>query len=605
MNYTETIEFLYNSLPQFQRIGAAAYKAGLDNTITLDNHLGNPHRKYKTIHIAGTNGKGSTSQIIYEALRAEGYSVGLYTSPHLMDFRERIIVNDAMISRDGVVDFVERNMDVIKDIKPSFFEITVALAFWWFEVQKVDYAVIEVGMGGRLDSTNIITPEVSVITNISKDHTQFLGTTLSKIATEKAGIIKDGVPVIVGDSNDEYNEVFERTAKEHGSQILFADRLEAQPYTPAMKGKYQIHNAQTAYWALRTAGISEHSIAHGIESARVAGRWQQLAENPTILCDTGHNQDGLKFVTSQLQEARGDGKLFFVFAVVNDKDLTSVLPLLPRDCYYLYSQASIPRALPVEDLANACNDAGLTGEICPTIEIAVNKAMELAGENDTIFIGGSTFTVADALPLFRVNSHLKKYLDNEILPQYKTYDKGHNTDHIEEVARGAMELASDYDVNCDMIYTAAIFHDLGLIEGRDIHHLASAKMLRNDNFISSYFTEDEINTIAEAIEDHRASSKTAPRTIYGEILSSADRIIDADKIIMRSFYHNEKHYPDCTLEENLDKIYNHIMDKYAEGGYLKLPIATKKNKAGLAHLRSLASCKSSFKAYCRELVASC
>ncbi len=397
MNYTETIEFLYNSLPQFQRIGAAAYKAGLDTTIAFDNHFGNPHKSYKTIHIAGTNGKGSTSQMIYEALRAEGKSVGLYTSPHLVDFRERIVVDGKMIEKDAVTAFVSDNMEIIKELKPSFFEITVALAFWWFRECGVDYAVIEVGMGGRLDSTNIIVPELSVITNISKDHTQFLGNTISKIAGEKGGIIKPSVPVVIGQSNEEYNSVFEEIATEKGSKIIFADRQEPQPYTPAMVGNYQKLNAQTAYIALKELGLSERAIRQGIEGARVNGRWQQLGENPTVLCDTGHNEDGLRFVTEQLAQVRGVSKLFFVIGVVNDKDLDSVLPLLPRDCYYIFTQASIPRALPCAELESRAVEAGLSGELSGDVKSAVERAKELASEDDIIFIGGSTFTVADAL----------------------------------------------------------------------------------------------------------------------------------------------------------------------------------------------------------------
>ncbi len=397
MNYTQTLDFLYNSLPQFQRIGAAAYKSGLGNTIALDDKLQNPHRYYKTIHIAGTNGKGSTSQMIYQALREEGYSVGLYTSPHLVDFRERIVVDDEMISKGGVVDFVANNSEIIGEIQPSFFEITVAMALWWFKEQGVDYAVIEVGMGGLLDSTNIITPEVSVITNISKDHTQFLGKTLQEIASQKAGIIKEGVPVVVGESSDEYNEVFEREAAEKSTSIKFADRELPQPYTPYMQGNYQKLNAQTAYVALTSLGISESAKQRGIERAKVRGRWEVISEKPQVICDTGHNEDGLRFVTSQLGEARGSGKLYFVLGVVNDKDLDSVLPLLPQDCYYLFTQAAIPRALPSETLFERATAFGLWGERVEGVLEAYNRAKELATEEDTIFIGGSTFTVADFL----------------------------------------------------------------------------------------------------------------------------------------------------------------------------------------------------------------
>ncbi len=400
MNYNETLEFLYNSLPQFQRVGGAAYKAGLDRTIALDNSLGNPHRDFKSIHIAGTNGKGSTSQMVYEALRAEGYSVGLYTSPHLVDFRERVVVDDRMIPQGDVVDFVERNWETIEMLKPSFFEMTVALAFWYFSKCGVDYAVVEVGMGGALDSTNIINPELCVITNISLDHTQFLGDTVADIALQKAGIIKPSVPVVIGQSSEQYDEVFRRVASEQGAPIIFADKQTKQPYTPAMEGEYQRLNAQGAYVALRELGLSESSIKQGIESARVRGRWQVLSHSPLTICDTAHNEDGLRFVTEQLERVRGDRRLIFVLAVVADKELSKVLPLLPSDAHYIFSEASIPRALPVDELIEAASAAGLRGQRSTSIAEAVAAAKQIAGVDDIIFIGGSTFTVAEALPQY-------------------------------------------------------------------------------------------------------------------------------------------------------------------------------------------------------------
>lgn len=399
MNYDQTVEFLYNSLPEFQRVGAPAYKAGLDTSFALDEHLDYPHRKFKSIHIAGTNGKGSTSQMIYTALRAEGHRVGLYTSPHLTDFRERIIVDNQMITREGVVEFVASNKEIIERLKPSFFEMTVALAFWWFARCEVDYAVVEVGMGGRLDSTNIITPQLSIITNISKDHTQFLGDTIEKIAGEKGGIIKDRVPVIIGESNAAYNSVFQTIAADHHAPITFADRLAPQPYTPAMQGNYQRLNAQTAYAALKALEISELSIRCGIETATVRGRWQTLARNPLTICDTGHNVAGIKLVTEQLARQSYE-KLYFILGVVSDKDLDSMLPLLPRDAHYIFTQASVLRAMPVEQLASASLAAGLRGDSCPTIAGALAHAKRIATPADLIFIGGSTFTVADALPHF-------------------------------------------------------------------------------------------------------------------------------------------------------------------------------------------------------------
>lgn len=396
MNYSQTVEFLFNSLPEFQRVGAPAYKAGLDTSFALDAHLDHPHRKFRSIHIAGTNGKGSTSQMIYTALRAEGYRVGLYTSPHLTDFRERIIVDEHMISQEGVVEFVTDNHQIISDLRPSFFEMTVALAFWWFERSGVDYAVIEVGMGGRLDSTNIITPILSVITNISKDHTQFLGDTIEKIAGEKAGIIKPHVPVIIGESNNLYNAVFTNKAVAENAPITFADREAGQPYTPSMQGDYQKRNAQTAAIALRTIGVPESSIKYGIETAVLRGRWQILSTNPLTICDTGHNVAGITYVTDQLKGQTFD-RQYFVIGVVSDKDLASILPLLPRDAHYIFTQASVLRAMPVADLASAATAAGLKGDICPTVDQAIEHAQRLAKPSDMIFIGGSTFTVADAL----------------------------------------------------------------------------------------------------------------------------------------------------------------------------------------------------------------
>ncbi len=392
-----------HQLPQFQRIGAPAYKAGLQTSLALDSHLGHPHHKYKTVHIAGTNGKGSTSQMIYEALRHEGHRVGLYTSPHLVDFRERIVVDDQLIPQEAVVAFVRDNRQVISDLKPSFFEMTVAMALWWFEESEVDYAVIEVGMGGRLDSTSIITPVLSVITNISLDHTQFLGTTVAQIAAEKAGIIKPGVPVVVGQSSEDYDDVFIAKARELNSAIAFADREQQQPYTPAMSGFAQQHNAQTAYVALGELGISPLATQAGIERARVRGRWQVTSYSPLTICDTAHNVAGVELLAKQLQallsDSDGERTLYFVLGVVADKDLDSILPLLPRSAHYIFTQPSIPRALAVSELHSAATRHNLHGECAPTVAQAAALARERACERDIIMIGGSTFTVADFLAL--------------------------------------------------------------------------------------------------------------------------------------------------------------------------------------------------------------
>lgn len=402
MTYQQTIEFLFNSLPMFSRVGAPAYKEGLDTTIAMDNYFGNPHRRFRSIHVGGTNGKGSTSQMIYEALRAEGYSVGLYTSPHLLDFRERIVVDGEMISREAVVDFVARLQDFMAtnpDIQPSFFEMSVALAFDYFASVGVDYAVVEVGMGGRLDSTNIITPELCVITNISLDHTQFLGSTLPEIAGEKAGIIKHRVGVVVGESHIDTEHVFRLRAAQMASPIVFADQVSLTcQYQSAMEGDYQKINARTAQVALELLGLSQSAIEKGITSARVSGRWEVLSESPLTVCDTGHNKAGIEFVVVQIRKQTYD-RLYFVLGVVADKDISAILEFLPRDAHYLFTNAAIARALAAEDLAVKARQVGLQGEVCPSVESAVSRARQLSTPRDMIFIGGSTFVVAEALAL--------------------------------------------------------------------------------------------------------------------------------------------------------------------------------------------------------------
>lgn len=419
MNYDQTLSYLYNSLPVFQRIGAAAYKANLNNTLALDNHLGSPHHSFRSVHIAGTNGKGSTSQMIYSALRESGLKVGLYTSPHLKDFRERIVVDDQMIPRQDVVDFVASNREFLELIKPSFFEVTVAMAFDYFRKAGVDVAVVEVGMGGRLDSTNIITPMLSVITNIDYDHTQFLGDTLEKIAGEKAGIIKPGGRVVVGESNPEYDHVFIEKAKAEEASLTFADsiiqctRIEGDTFTVhdtrnggdkefrlTMQGSYQGKNLCTALVALEAISeqitLTEAQIRRGVERAVVRGRWQILGQSPLVICDTGHNKAGLEYVMAQIKRQKFD-KLYFVLGVVSDKDLPSILGLLPKQAHYIFTQAAIERAMPVEILANQATEAGLQGEIVDTVPQALARARELATEKDMIFVGGSTFTVAEVV----------------------------------------------------------------------------------------------------------------------------------------------------------------------------------------------------------------
>lgn len=416
MNYPQTLEYLFNSLPVFQRIGEAAYKANLDNTILLDDHLGNPHRAFRSIHIAGTNGKGSVSQMIYEVLRASGYRVGLYTSPHLKDFRERIIVDDEMISESDVVNFVATNREFIETVKPSFFEVTVAMAFDHFKRCEVEIAVVEVGMGGRLDSTNIISPLLSIITNIDYDHTQFLGDTLAKIAGEKAGIIKEMTPVVVGETNPETAMVFIEKARKQFAPITFADaryrcnKHENNTYyihsmleefdfeiELGMDGDYQQKNICTALAAFDTLTelkLTPKAVRDGLRRAKVRGRWHKLAEKPLIICDTGHNKAGIGYVVNQIYEQRYE-KLIFVVGMVADKDIESVLDMLPKEAYYIFTKANIPRALDAEALQRTAAGHSLSGEVVPTVAEALSRAKEIAGENDMIFVGGSTFVVAE------------------------------------------------------------------------------------------------------------------------------------------------------------------------------------------------------------------
>lgn len=417
MNYSQTLEYLYSSLPVFQRIGAAAYKANLDNTIALDDHQGNPHRDFRTIHVAGTNGKGSVSQMIYEVLRASGYSVGLYTSPHLVDFRERIIVDDRMISQEEVVGFVEKHRDFIELVKPSFFEATVAMAFDHFRRREVDFAVIEVGMGGRLDSTNIISPILSVITNIDYDHTQFLGTTLAEIASEKAGVIKPSIPVVVGETNPETAMVFIEKARRETTSITFADQryrcdshrgrifevtslLEEYTFDIelGMSGDYQQRNICTALAAFdllsEVVDLTSVNVRRGVAAAVVRGRWQKLSDQPLTICDTGHNKAGISYILAQIAKERFE-KLIFVIGMVGDKDIDGVLSMLPTDAYYIFTQASIPRAKSAHELQKEALLHSLGGEVVVNVADAVAKAREIARDNDMIFIGGSTFVVAE------------------------------------------------------------------------------------------------------------------------------------------------------------------------------------------------------------------
>lgn len=430
MTYEETLHYLYTSIPVFQNAGPSAYKPGLGTSIALDNHLGNPHKAYKTIHIAGTNGKGSVSHLLAAILQQAGYKVGLYTSPHLIDFRERIRVNGQMIPQDYVVDFVERHRTIFEPLHPSFFELTSSMAFDYFRSEKVDYAIIEVGMGGRLDSTNIITPILSIITNISLDHTQFLGDTVEKIAYEKAGIIKKGVPVVIGEADDEsVSKVLATAAKKCGSPVCLAQHegflkesclLESGEWqfnssdfgqlSGELGGAAQFRNAATvlaAIYLLREAGADIHIQAvrtgfkHVVELTGLMGRWQVLQKKPKVVCDTGHNVGGWQYLNIQLEEEQKRHRdLYMIIGAVNDKDIDGMLELMPKKAFYFFTQASVQRAMPAEDVATKAMFHGLSGIVCDTVSEAIAKALRRAGENDMIFIGGSTFVVADALPLF-------------------------------------------------------------------------------------------------------------------------------------------------------------------------------------------------------------
>lgn len=427
MDYAQTLEWLFAQLPMFSREGAAAYKPGLQTCIDLDSYFGNPHRKFKSIHIGGTNGKGSTSHMLAAILQCQGYKTGLYTSPHLVDFRERIRVNGEMISENGVIDFVRRFRNSGYNGHPSFFELTMMMAFDWFASQKVDYAVIEVGMGGRLDSTNIITPILSVITNISKDHTQFLGHTPEAIAAEKAGIIKEGVPAVIGEADGDVRTVFEEKGSETGTTVLFAeDFMPLQKHTEApeggfdcsspicgdfhcsLGGDYQRKNINTVLAAvceLRRTGvdISDEAIIKGMSEVQkltgLSGRWMKLSDNPLTVCDTGHNEAGLGYTMNQLERtasSRG-GKKHLVIGFVADKAIDDIIGLLPRDAKYYLTQSEIPRALPVGELKERFRIHGIEGEAYATPKEAVAQARKSAEANDVIYIGGSTFVVADYL----------------------------------------------------------------------------------------------------------------------------------------------------------------------------------------------------------------
>jgi len=406
MNYQETVNWLFNQLPMYQQQGAIAYKADLSNTLLLAKHLENPENKLKTIHIAGTNGKGSTSSLLASVLQEAGYKVGLFTSPHLKDFRERIKINGKEITEDFVVQFVQKNKSFFEANELSFFEMTTGLALDYFVKNKVDFAIMEVGMGGRLDSTNIISPLISVITNIGYDHMAFLGNTLESIAGEKAGIIKENVPVIIGEYTIETKPVFIRKAKETKSEIYFASDLIETDYPSALLGNYQQQNKKTVLQTLKVLQhsniikISKENIKNGflhvIDNTGFYGRWQQLKDSPKIICDTAHNKDGLSMVLNQIQKEKFK-QLHLVLGMVNDKDLNDILPLFPKNAIYYFCSPAIKRGLNAAILQETASQLGLIGKVFLSVSEAYAEALKNAALDDFIYIGGSTFVVAEIL----------------------------------------------------------------------------------------------------------------------------------------------------------------------------------------------------------------
>ena len=428
MNYAQTIDFLFTAMPSFQRVGGDAYKPGLERIAAFCQHIGNPQRNFYTIHVAGTNGKGSVSHMLASILREAGYRTGLFTSPHLVDFRERIRVDGEMIPKQKVVNFVDKHREKMQELDLSFFEMTAAMAFDYFDQSDVEVAVIETGLGGRLDATNIITPLLSVVTNIGMEHTEFLGDTIEKIASEKAGIIKKSIPVVIGQANEAYNAVFEQTASALNSKVIYAEQefvLGAVEHFDNynqhfsiertrdkrnfeldidLLGDYQRHNIVTAcaaadYLAEQTPlTISRRAFREGLaksaENTGLMGRWQVLAEEPYTVCDTGHNADGISFVASQLEALETD-RIFAVMGFAKEKDLNKIMSLLPKKIHYIFTKASIDRARNIEDIAAAADALGLDYECQPSVTAAVARARCLAQPTDTIFIGGSNFVVAE------------------------------------------------------------------------------------------------------------------------------------------------------------------------------------------------------------------
>lgn len=405
MHYEEVLDYLFAQLPMYQRIGPAAYKPDLSNTIALLEIVGNPQHSFKSVHVAGTNGKGSTSHLIASTLQEAGYKTGLTTSPHLKDFRERIKINGAMIPHQDVIEFVNTFSEAWQKISPSFFEMSVALAFWYFAKEKVDIAVIETGLGGRLDSTNVVSPEVAAITNVGWDHVNLLGDTLEKIAAEKAGIIKANIPVVLGEMKPNVRSVMNEKAASLHAPIVDASLLSEEPPATSLLGNYQKENRRTAYQTIQTLiqkgwNISTKNIEDGfakvIENTALLGRWQILSTSPLTVADVGHNKEGIEQIVAQIEEQTFE-KLHFVIAMVNDKDIRSVLELLPQNATYYFSKAQVPRGLDASILKAQAEEIGLSGNAYSTIQEAFKVAKEKASQKDMIFIGGSVFTVAEVL----------------------------------------------------------------------------------------------------------------------------------------------------------------------------------------------------------------
>lgn len=424
MNYQETLDYLFNSLPMFQRVGASAFRKDLRSTILLCEHLGSPQHKFKSIHVAGTNGKGSSSHSLASVFQSAGYKTGLYTSPHLKSFTERIRINGQEISPELVVQFVEENKEFLDDLKPSFFEMTVGMAFWHFAQQQVDITIIEVGMGGNFDSTNVIIPELSLITTIGFDHVQFLGDTLPLIAGEKAGIIKLGVPVVISQTQSETTEVFHAKAVAQGAPIVFADQQwavskvsedsakavykvgqEGEPrlINFGLLGNYQKYNLPgilESVYQMRKAGwnIPDEAVTVGLENVSeltgLKGRWQILSDHPLTICDTGHNEAGIKEILGQLSTYSYQ-TCWMILGMVQDKDVSKILPILPKTARYIFCQANLPRAMPAQLLADKASEIGISGEVIPDVNEALTFARKNAAVNDLIFVGGSTFVVAE------------------------------------------------------------------------------------------------------------------------------------------------------------------------------------------------------------------